>query len=141
MIREDIAAALFAKLQTAAGFKTASRRLRHWDDVPPAQQPALFLSLKTEDIATVPGLNPVSKITYDAVIYAHTAGNEKVTPSSLLNPLVDAVQATLKPDAAYNKQTLGGLVQHVWIEGRIVTDEGVLGDQGVVIIPIVMKVA
>ena len=60
-------------------------------------------------------------------------------PSTILNGLVDAVAAALAPEPASNKQTLGGLVQHVWIDGAIVTDEGVLADQAVAIIPITLK--
>lgn len=136
-------AALFAKLQAVANFKTASRRLEHWDDVAPADQPALFLALRREEVTTAPpGTNPVSKITADCYLYANTGADRTIAPSTILNPLVDAIFAALVPDnAVTNKQTLGGLVQHCWIEGEIRTDEGVLGPQGVVIIPIIMKAA
>jgi hypothetical protein len=44
--REAIYAALWALAAEAAGFATASRRLRHRSDVGPAEQPALFMSEK-----------------------------------------------------------------------------------------------
>ena len=47
--------------------------------------------------------------------------------------------ATLAPDPITNKCTLDGLVQHAWVEGTIETDEGLLGEQGFAMIPIVMK--
>ena len=90
MNRELIYSKFFDLVKGVADFKTASRRLKHWSDVAPAQQPALFVSQRTE-----------------------------------IN----------------NKQTLGGLVAHAWIDGVIETDEGVLGDQAVAIIPVVIKTA
>lgn len=139
--REAIAAALFAKLQNAAKFVTVSRRLKHWVDVAAADQPALFVTQRDEDIKTTPGLNPVSLIMADVYVYANTAGDKLLSPSTILNPLMDAIVTSLAPEVMSNKQTLGGLVQHCWIEGKVQTDEGVLGDQGVLIIPIVMKAA
>jgi len=42
--RERIYAALWALAAEAENFTTASRRLRFWSDVSPAEQPALFMS-------------------------------------------------------------------------------------------------
>lgn len=139
--REPILAALFAKLQAVSTFAIASRRLQAWADVSPADQPALFLILRKEMVTTQPpGTDPVSLLYCDVYLYANTGGDKTIAPSTILNPLVDAIAAALVPDNVMtNKQTLGGLVQHCWIEGEIATDEGVLGDQGVVIIPIVIK--
>lgn len=138
--REPIISALFAKLQTVAGITTYSRRLVSWADVSDGAQPALYLTMRHEQVETKPpGMNPVSVITCDVYLYAYT-GDLGTTPDTILNPLVDAVAAVLAPDnVVTNKQTLGGLVQHCWIEGRIETSEGLLGGQGVVIIPIVIK--
>ena len=141
MNREQIYSALFAKLQAVAGFVTVSRRLRHWDDVPQAEQPALFQAQKRESVSTEPGLNPVWLLSLDLYIYARTGEDRDESPATVINPLVDAVLETLAPDPITNKQTLGGLVQHAWVEGTIETDEGVLGEQGVAIIPIIIKVA
>src|SRR5207253_3314956 len=46
--REPIYAALFDLIESAGAFVTAERRLRHWSDVAPAEQPALFQSQKSE---------------------------------------------------------------------------------------------
>ena len=139
MNREAIYAALFAKLGNLPGIVTASRRLRHWDDVPQAEQPALFMAQRYESASGEPGLNRVWVLSVDVYLYARTGGNDP--PSTVLNPLIDAVEAAMATEPISNKQTLGGLVQHAWIDGQIETDEGLLGDQGVVIIPITMKVA
>ena len=141
MTREPIYAALFAKLSSVPGFVTVSRRLKHWDDVQQPAQPALFQTQKRESVTTTPGMNPVWVFSVDIYIYANNRGDKSVSPSIALNPLIDAIAAAIAPDAVSNKQTLGGLVQHAWIDGTIETDEGVLGDQAVCIIPITIKVA
>lgn len=138
--REAVDAALFAKLGGVAGFVTTARRFRHFADVAPADQPALFLVRRGEQVQRVPGMPPVYLVSYDALLYANTHGDTSVPPSSILNPLLDAVEAALQPDAITNKQTLGGLVQHAWIEGQIETDEGMLQEQGYALIPISVKV-
>ena len=140
MNREAIYAALFARLQASATFKTTSRKLLHWVDVPAVQQPALFQAQRNETAATVPGQPTVWQFQVDVYIYVHTQGDKSLAPSQIINPLVDAVVALLAPNPIDNKCTLGGLVQHAWIEGAIQTDEGTLGDQAVSIIPIILKV-
>lgn len=137
--REPIYAALFARLQAVSGFRTISRRLKHWTDVPASMQPALYLVQRHEVLSGISGQLVRYDLEADVYLYANTA-DQSSTPSQILNPLLDAVEATLQPDYT-GKQTLGGLVQHCWIEGSIETDEGVLGDQAVAIIPIKIKFA
>jgi hypothetical protein len=137
--RETIYAALFAKVSQAANFETVSRRLQHWTDVSASAQPALFQAQIDETSQTVPGLDTVFVLRVDLYVYANTQGDSSLSPSTILNPLIDAVLATLAFDPISNKQNLGGLVEYCVVDGRIVTDEGVLGNQGVCIIPIVMK--
>lgn len=141
MTREPIYVALFAKLDGCASFATTSRRLKHWDDVPATSQPALFQNQKRENVSGTPGLNQVKVFSVDIYLYANTRGDKSISPGEILNPLIDAVETAMEPDKISNKQTLGGLVQHAWIDGTIETDEGVLGDQAVAIIPITIKVA
>jgi hypothetical protein len=136
--RETIYAALFAKLAAVPGFTTYSRRLRHWTDVPSGEQPALFMAQREETVQTVPGLNSVSLMNVDVYLYANTS-DKSISPASILNPLIDAALLAVSFDAVTNKQTLGGLVEWTVVEGKLATDEGVLGDQAVCIIPIVMK--
>lgn len=46
IVRETIYAALWELGASAAQFTSTNRRLRHWADVAPAEQPALFMSEK-----------------------------------------------------------------------------------------------
>ena len=138
MNREAIYEALFALVAGAASFATTSRRLRHWTDVPAAEQPALFLVQKSELAKTKRGQPSEWTLSVDLYVYCQ-APDELTAPSTVLNPLLDAIVAALAPqglDLAANVQTLGGLVSHCWIAGKIETDEGALGGQAVAIIPI-----
>lgn len=142
MNREAIYSALFTKLSAAAGFNTTSRRLVTFNEVAAVDQPALFVIQRTESAATVPGLTTVWTLEVDAYVYVNTAGDPAISPSTILNPYLDAIVTAMAPDnVVTNKATLGGLVQHAWIEGKIQTDEGVLGDQAIAIVPIILKVA
>lgn len=140
MIREPIYEALFALLSGAADFTTSSRRLRHWSDVGPAEQPALFMVQKSETAERKNGLPPKWRALVDVFVYVH-APDEATPPSTALNPLLDAIEAVLAPGRAGAVQTLGGLVEHAWIAGKIETDEGVLGGQSVAIVPVEILVA
>jgi hypothetical protein len=136
--REPIYAALFDLAAGAAGFVTAERRLRHWSDVAPAEQPALFMTQKSE-IAAVKtlGAPTIWTLLVEVYLYAHSS-DPYLSPATVLNPLVDAVEAALAPAATTGLQDLGlpSMVQHAYIVGKIETEEGVLGDQAIAIIPV-----
>jgi hypothetical protein len=139
MNREPIYEALFALLAGCAGFATATRRLRHWSDVAAAEQPALFIAQKSETADQKRGLPTKWTCDVDAYVYCH-APDELTPPTTVLNPLLDAIEAALAPqagsDLAANVQSLGGLAYQAWINGKIETDEGTLGGQSVAIVPI-----
>ncbi len=136
--REPIYAALFGLIESAADFTVVGRRLRHWSDVSPAEQPALFMAQKSEtaSVKTL-GAPTVWTLSVDLYVYAHSS-DPYLAPATVLNPLLDAVEAALAPSAAIGIQDLGlpTQVQHAYIAGKIETDEGVLGDQAVAIVPV-----
>jgi hypothetical protein len=136
--REPIYAALFERVAGAAGFVTAERRLRHWSDVAPAEQPALFMTQKSENAAVKAlGAPLVWTLNVELYLYAHSS-DPQLSPAAVLNPLLDAVEAALAPAATTGLQDLGlaAMVQHAAIAGKIETEEGILGDQAIAIIPI-----
>jgi hypothetical protein len=138
--REAIYSALWTLASGAANFATASRRLRHWSDVSPPEQPAIFMSEKGGTGAVkVWGAPVVWTLYVDLYIYAHST-DVYTPPASILNPLIDAVEAALGPinPMAGFWQNLGlpAMVQHTYVAGKIETDEGVLGDQAVAIMPV-----
>ncbi len=136
--RESIYRALWELAAASGAFATASRRLKHWSDVSPAEQPALFMSEKGS-VAKVKALGtPVVWSLYaDLYVYAHSS-DPYCAPSTILNPLLDAVEAALSPVPATGIQDLGlpGQVQHAYIAGKVETDEGTLGDQAIAIVPV-----
>jgi hypothetical protein len=136
--REPIYAALWSLASAAAPFATVERRLRHWADVSPAEQPALFMSEKGS-IAKVKALGApvVWTLFADLYLYAHSSDPYRA-PAVILNPLLDALEAALAPAPATGIQDLGlpALVQHAYIAGKVETDEGSLGDQAIAIVPV-----
>lgn len=139
--REAIFAALFAKLIGSAGFVTTGRTLKHVADVDAVSQPALFMlqghQLAEENERGMTATPTKWKLRADAFIYAHSQNpGANGNAATLLNTLLDAIEVALTPEPATGKQTLGGLVSHCSIAGDVITDEGLLGDQTVAIVPI-----
>jgi len=145
--REPIAAALLALFKAApGGFLTIGRRHVMPPDLTPTQQPALFIAFTSEDtvqkLPTMPG-----KTTLEASLFVYCRGpgtqeppgEEQVLTESVLNGLLDDVEAALDPGDG-NPQTLGGLVSRCWIEGTVYKDPGVLTDQAMAIMPVRMLV-
>jgi hypothetical protein len=118
----------------------AARLLRHWSDVPASQQPALFLAQTGEVPEKRPG--QLTKWTLDAMAYVYCYAPDDRTPvAPTMNVLLGALRGCFGPDAsgpgrAQGRRTLGGLVFDTWIAGKIETDEGFLGQQGVAKVPI-----
>lgn len=136
MIREPIYQALFAKFSAVAGTVTASRRLQHWADVPAVNQPALFQSQGGENAIQQKGLPKKWQLSIRLYLYARSE-DPNVSPQTVLNPILDAIEAALDPAPGDTTQTLGiDGISHAWIAGNIETDEGVLGEQAIAIIPI-----
>ena len=70
-------------------------------------------------------------------IYAHSS-DPYLAPGTILNPLLDALEAALAPSPTTGIQNLGlpDMVQHAYIAGKVETDQGVLGDQAIAIVPV-----
>jgi hypothetical protein len=138
IVRETIYAALWELAANAARFASANRRLRHWADLAPVEQPALFMSEKG-GVAEVKKLGaPVVWTLYaDFYVYAHSS-DPYLAPAAILNGLIDALEAALAPSPTTGIQNLvlPEMVQHAYIAGKVQTDEGVLGDQAIAIVPV-----
>lgn len=139
MIREAIYQALFNKVSSVEGIITADRKLKHFSDVPPSEQPALFQTQFGEDVTKTVNMPYRHELRAELYIYCNTSGDPTELPCTQLNNLIDAVTEALKPDWT-GYQTLDGLVFNAVISGKIETDEGLLGDQSFAIIPVVMTV-
>ncbi|HEY1257776.1 MAG TPA: hypothetical protein VGF34_00895 [Stellaceae bacterium] len=138
IVREAIYAALWELASGAANFASANRRLRHWADVAPAEQPALFMSDKGGHAAVKALGAPIVWTLYaDFYVYVHSS-DPYLAPAMVLNPLLDALEAALTPSPTTGMQNLGlpAMVSHAYIAGKVETDEGVLGDQAIAIVPV-----
>jgi hypothetical protein len=138
--REQVYAALFAKLQSVTGLATVSRRLQGVQDVPPENFPAAF-QLQGQQTARYQGATP-SLLTWKAdwLLYVHDADLSSA-PSIQLNALIDAAANVLTPAPGFERQTLGGLVEYCAVDGNIQVFEGVLGDRAVAVLPITIVLA
>lgn len=138
--REALFAALFAKLAAVPGLVTTSRILRHWADVQPQQQPALYMAQGDQTPQTRTGEPTRWLLDVQVYLYVRTSGGQ--VPGSVLNPLLDAIEACfpLNPATGKHDPQIPG-IEWARIEGQIETDEGTLGEQAVAIIPIRMLTA
>jgi hypothetical protein len=97
ILRETIYTALWDLAAAAGNFASVNRRLRHWADVAPAEQPALFMSEKGGH-AAVKALGAPIVWTLHAEFYLYVHSSDPyLPPASILNPLLDALDAALAP--------------------------------------------
>jgi hypothetical protein len=130
MRREDVFKALETILEAVPGVRTFGRRLVPWADVPPSDQPALYMLCANQTV-TVEGRGIPPKRSLPVTLYLY---NQNDDPAQQ-NDLLDAIEAALEPRGE-ETLTLGGLVSHCRIEGEIETDEGLLDSQAVAIVPV-----
>lgn len=135
MNREAIYSPLWARLSALPEFKTKSRRLKHWADVPADDQPALYMAQTGETAQTTTGLETKWTLRLDLYVYVQS-GDE--APGPIINPLIDSICNTINaihPVTGRSILNVPGL-EYCRVEGAIDTDEGTLGSQSVAIIPV-----
>lgn len=145
--REAIWVALQALFQTRVGtkFQTLGRQHVRPPSLSPEQQPACFVVEVRETRTPRPSGLP-GKITLAGFIILYfqapqpqieDTGAETEIGATILNSLLRAVDEALLPDDFANGTlTLGGLVQHCWLEGEVDYDPGILTQQGAAILPL-----
>jgi hypothetical protein len=152
MSREAIYSALFALVSqgegqpgkiTGAGGETllfTSRRVKLFGDLP--AQPALCQAEHGETYAQQTNL-PYKRTFSASWLLYHTAGNDpSAVPSTTTNNLLDAIGAAITPypnNPGY-RQTLGGLVHHCFINGKVFRESGDLDGQALFIVPITLLI-
>ncbi len=109
------------------------------------QQPALFVIDGRETRVRTPAGLP-GKIILEGFLIVYfqappplvdEVGAETVVGGTLLNALLLAIDTAMQPDNIFTgKLTLGGLVEHCWIEGVIDKDTGIYTQQGAAILPL-----
>lgn len=115
-----------------------SRRLVNWTNCD--KQPALFVVQKHERVKSVTQLVTVT-VNFDLVLYVKTDADSTKATTEISNPIVDALFSLLGSTPAGERQLIVDVdgiptAYDLSIEGEIITDEGLLGDQGIVVMPL-----
>lgn len=131
--REQIYNALAAELKTVAGLNTVSRVYLGPNEYSSAAQlPAGCLDENSESIDNpLYGAPGTYTLSVDFWIYmlapqnTQIAGQETVIPMTALNTVLDAIDVAFPSDPTGDANTLGGLVQHAYVQGKILKVAGV----------------
>lgn len=136
------------QLSGSAAFVTSSRRLPQVSTVSPANQPALYMLESEENVTEHENGLPVFEHKVAAVVLFRNNSSTSTVASSQLNALRDAVftqlqsftlasdQQTVIAKPLGERQTLGGIVYHCRILGRVLKNEGLQNQQGAIVFPI-----
>lgn len=138
--REAALEALAALLSSAYDWATGpTRRLKLWTDVSMAYRPACFIfegGFETYSWSE----SAIAKRVIEVKLFIYlNAKDLKAIGASLLNEVIDALDAAFAlsgEDLAIGRNTLGGLVYHCRIDGRIMKDPGDLDGDAVLIVPV-----
>ena len=119
---------------SGGGFVESGRRLKQFDQ---AQQPSIFQVEPDEDFnAKSDGLLTKRTLSVMWVIY-HAAGNDQsIEPARYTSDLIDALTAAIPNRLPGTRQTLGGLVHAIFIDGKIRKFEGDLDGQTIITVPV-----
>lgn len=136
MTREPVFAALFSLLGASGYFRTVSRDFKSIAEVSASDMPALFQVEGHQTATGQTGQPRVWKYLVDLVIYVHQQSADPATTSQSqnLNLAIDAALASIA--SPVNRQTLGGLVSDVRVNGTVEVMDGAGGAVAVAIIPL-----
>lgn len=121
------------------GFLTVSRRVVLFNDCP--AQPACYQAEHADTVAQVTGMPYKTILQAKWLVYQNVAGDPKalgVVENNLILQGIHEALAPLPGDPGFHDQrnTLGGLVHHCFIQGELFKDPGDLDGQGMMVIPI-----
>jgi hypothetical protein len=138
MSRETAYGALFQWLAglVPGTLVLAERRLRGLNDMNAAELPCLFMTVGDQTVAARHGLPGKRRL--GASVYLYAASPDPHDAAGIqLNGLIDAVEACLAPVPGLT-QTLGGAVEHCWIEGTIAVFEAPKAQRAAALVPVHM---
>ena len=152
--REAIFAAFFTRMQAGlSGVRYFTRVFPGWSQLSKMdKQPAAILTKGDERPVQRPNMPPKWELDAFLIVCATVANDPSVAPSTLLNQWTEQIDALFQrqpgevpspeamfmpnPDMMYTT-TLGGLCTSVRINGTIDVEEGVVGEQSVLVVPII----
>lgn len=134
--RETIYQALFDYLQTIPGIVTFSRRVLLFHNVPPDQQPALYMEQVSEtQLERRIGFPNRWRLSVMVGIYVHTGDDPDAVPATVMNPILDVFEKMFQIKGP-QRVTLGGLVADAMISGDERIALGSLGPQCFAFVPL-----
>lgn len=130
--------ALLALAATSYGYRTWSRKVKTPTNVAPEERPAIFLFNDSDNQVWPAGEGGPALITLECrvLIYVWSIVQDIPPPSANLNMAVRAFRSALAPPPLIMRQSLGGVCQHCWIEGRTIKIPGDISGDGVAIVPV-----
>lgn len=138
--REMVMEALLDLLkENLPGFKTFSRRFITYDRISmSAQCPYLVITSGQENYSPRESIRLPAKreMQVEITIYLSAGQDQTTIPDQAVNTILDNIDEALAPIPPQEAQTLGGLVNHCYIEGDILKVPGDLDGIGVIVIPI-----
>ncbi|GLR26513.1 hypothetical protein [Limnobacter litoralis] len=141
MQREQIYKALFDLIGGVSNFVTKSRKLKFIDEMSRVDMPALFQVQVDETPSTTTGQPTRWTLSLELYVYVDVGEDESVSPSEVMNPILDSITNAFDPSPVSARQTLGGLVHYARIGGQIRTGDGATQSQAIAIIPVEIMVA
>ncbi len=136
-----LAALVFNDARIKAAFRSTGRYLYHHSQIPggSVNAPALFLNQHPGETHYRTGKGVPDKRTLKCcfVGYFYTGSPFDMLPATLCNTALDVIDDVCnQPGNPANVQTLGGLVEHVYLEGEVGIFEGLLQEFSVITVPI-----
>lgn len=142
---EAVFAALLTQLQTAQfegsnAMQSWTRTVEAPDQIPVSNMPAAVL-VQGDLLAEQKQVFGATKWTFSALLLIYLRAdssqvNPNPLPATLVNYFVWGIFKSLWGKPPYGKQTLGGLVEHAWLEGQV--HQEVANEQLVIMIPIMI---
>ena len=140
--REVVATALFNLLKAtqvngSSPFVSMGQNPKIWSKLTPGDQPAMYLVDIGETVVQNQAYG-LSKylLHFEILIYVRADASPAAIPATQLRTLRDAIDAQMQSIPPGERQTLGNVVYHAWIEGEVLVDTGILDQQCVVMIPV-----
>lgn len=126
-------------------FRSTSRRVKIFADVPTDQQPACFQAEWATDEQQVTNLPYKTVLGVNWIIFQAVSKDSKAIGAKENNLILGGIRKALKPrpdDPGFpdRRNTLNGLVHHCFISGRVFKDPGDIDNQGMMVVPIKLLV-
>lgn len=128
--------------RAVAQFVTMKRLLKHHADVDASDMPALFMfQLPETRQYKGKGIPAIRTLHCIFAVYYNAPDPDATLPATLLNTAADIIDDIIsEPGNPQNTQTLGGLVEHVYIEPSIENYEGLLQQDSILVAHVAMLV-